>query len=88
MNVKHGCQMAQTWWLRKWDLDWDGILHPIQMLCHNNNFTLYFSVILFKSLKMLPPSKEHDIGVRGGSEKAQICVIPFMSNPLAVFFVI
>ena len=31
MNVKHGCQMAQTWWLRKWNLDRDGILHPIHL---------------------------------------------------------
>ena len=23
--------MAQTWWLRKWDLDRDGILHPIHL---------------------------------------------------------
>ena len=22
--------MAQTWWLRKQSLDWDGILHPLQ----------------------------------------------------------
>ena len=22
--------MAQTWWLRKWNLGWDGILHPLQ----------------------------------------------------------
>ena len=29
MNVKHGCHMTQTGWLRKWSLDWDGILHPI-----------------------------------------------------------
>ena len=29
MNVKHGCQMAQTWWLRKWNLGSDGILHPL-----------------------------------------------------------
>ena len=21
----------QTWWLRKWNLGWDGILHPIQL---------------------------------------------------------
>ena len=26
MNVWHGCQMAQTWSLRKWDLNWDGTL--------------------------------------------------------------
>ena len=29
MNVKHGCQTAQTWWLRKWDLDRYGIVHPL-----------------------------------------------------------
>ena len=23
-------QMAQTWWLRKWSLDWDGNLHPLK----------------------------------------------------------
>ena len=29
--VKWLCQMAQTCWLRKLSLGWDGILHPLQM---------------------------------------------------------
>ena len=27
------CEVAQTCWLRKLSLGWDGILHPLQYLC-------------------------------------------------------
>ena len=33
-NVKHACQMAQSWWMRKWILGRDGILHPLQNRLH------------------------------------------------------
>ena len=62
MNVKHDCQMAQTWWLRKQDLDRDGILYPIQpppnpqTRCSNNyNFldrpqlNQMFDLLLFQT---------------------------------------
>ena len=60
MNVKHGCLLAQTWWLRKWDSDWDGILYPVHAL----SFVILTFFLLNKAdgLELVPEEMGFGLG--------------------------